>query len=56
MLNGLDSEHEMHNEDMNVMFNFKTSNGRQNNTKSKGFQSEMLSERERYLYCRNEND
>ena len=55
MLNGLDSEHEMLNEDMNVMFNFKTSNGRQN-TKSKGFQSEMLSERERYLYCRNEND
>lgn len=55
MLNGLDSEPEMQNEDMNVMFNFKTSNGRQN-TKSKGFQSEMLSERERYLYCRNEND
>ena len=35
MLNGLDSDHEMSNEDMNVMFNFKTSNGRQN-TKIKG--------------------
>ena len=36
MLNGLDSEHEMLNEDMNIMFNFKKSNDRQN-IKGKGF-------------------
>ena len=46
MLNGLDSEHEMFNEDMNVMFNFKTSSDKQN-IRGKGIQTEMLSDRDR---------